>query len=45
MPEPKPEIDPPYTGINGNSNTVSYITMGISTLSLIVLAILKKKFN
>lgn len=45
MPEPKPEIDPPYTGIKGNSNTVSYITMGISTLSLIVLAILKKKFN
>ena len=45
MPEPKPEIDPPYTGIEGNSNTVSYITMGISTLSLIVLAILKKKFN
>ena len=45
MPEPKPEIDPPYTGIEGNSNTVSYITMGISTLSLIILAILKKKFN
>lgn len=39
------EPDIPYTGIEGDSYLLEYSLMGTSALGLILLAILKKKFN
>lgn len=41
----KVEPDIPYTGIEGDSYLLEYSLMGTSALGLILLAILKKKFN